>query len=56
VFGSHISLAQTPLLARFFEEFPARGSCEALLREKPCPFTARPEEPAAIAKIQELLG
>jgi glutathione S-transferase len=56
VFGSRLSLAQTPMLARFYEEFPARATCETLLTERPCPITARPEEAAAIAKIQELLG
>ena len=47
---------QTPMLARFYEEFPARPTCEALLADQPCPITARPEEAAAIAKIQQLLG
>lgn len=56
VFGQHWSLAATPTLARFYEAFPGRASCETLLREQPCPITARPEEAAAIAKIQQLLG
>ena len=56
VFGAHWSLAATPSLARFYEEFPGRASCESLLREQPCPITARPEEAAAIATIQRLLG
>ena len=56
VFGPRLSLAQTPMLARFYEEFPGRASCETLLTEHPCPITARPEEAAVIAKIQELLG
>jgi hypothetical protein len=56
VFGPRLSLGQTPMLARFYEEFPARASCEALLAEKPCPITARPEESAVIAKIQELVA
>ena len=56
VFGPRLSLAQTPMLARFYEEFPARPSCEALLTEHPCPITARPEEAATIAKIQQLIG
>ena len=56
VFGPRVSLAQTPMLARFYEEFPGRASCETLLTEHPCPITARPEEAAAIARIRELLG
>ena len=56
VFGPRLSLAQTPMLARFYEEFPARASCETLLTEHSCPITARPEEAAAIARIRELLG
>lgn len=56
VFGPRFSLAATPMLARFYEEFPARPTCEAVLGQQPCPITARPEEPAAIAKIQQLLG
>jgi glutathione S-transferase len=56
VFGPHWSLASTPTLARFYEEFPARPSCEALLAERPCPVTARPGEAEGIAKIQQLLG
>jgi glutathione S-transferase len=56
VFGPHWSLAATPTLARFYDEFPGRGNCEALLAERPCQVTARPNEPDAIAKIQQLLG
>ena len=56
VFGPRLSLGQTPMLARFYEAFPARGSCEAFLADKHCPITARPEEPAAIGKIQELMA
>jgi glutathione S-transferase len=56
VFGPRLSLAQTPMLARFYDDFPARPTCEAALAEKPCPITARPEEAAAIAKIHELVG
>jgi glutathione S-transferase len=56
VFGARLSLAQTPMLARFYEEFPARQTCEAVIADQPCPITARPEETAAIAKIRELLG
>jgi glutathione S-transferase len=56
VFGPRLSLAELPTLTRFYEEFPGRQACEAGLAEKPCPITARPEEAAAIAKIQELLG
>jgi hypothetical protein len=56
VFGSHWSLSTTPTLARFYDDFPARPTCEALLAERPCPITARPNEAEAIAKIQQLLG
>ena len=56
VFGSHWSLATTPTLARFHEEFPARPTCEALLAEHNAPITARPEEAAGIEKIQQLLA
>jgi glutathione S-transferase len=56
VFGTHWSLATTPMLSRFYEEFPARGACEAALAEHSAPITARPDEAAGIAKIQQLLG
>jgi glutathione S-transferase len=56
VFGPRLSLASTPMLARFYDDFPARQICEAMLAEHPCPITARPEEAAAIAKIRELVG
>jgi glutathione S-transferase len=56
VFGPRLSLAGTPTLARFYQEFPGRGACEALLADRPCPITARPEEAAVIAKIQQLVG
>jgi hypothetical protein len=52
VFGAHWSLSATPSLARFYEEFAGRASCESLLSEQPCPITARPEEESVIAKIQ----
>ncbi len=56
VFGPHWSLAATPTLARFYDDFPARPTCEAVLAERPCPITARPGEAEGIAKIQQLLG
>jgi hypothetical protein len=56
VFGQHWSLAAMPTLARFYDDFPARPTCEALLAERPCPITARPGEAEGIAKIQQLLG
>jgi glutathione S-transferase len=56
VFGPSFSLAELPMLTRFYQEFPGRPACEELLAEKPCPITARPEEAAAIARIHELLG
>jgi len=56
VFGPHWSLTTTPTLARFYDDFQARGVCEALLAERPCPVTARPGEAEGIAKIQKLLG
>lgn len=55
IFGTHWSLAAAPTLGRFYEEFPGRSSCESVLREQPCPITARPEEAAVIAKIQQSL-
>ncbi len=56
VFGARLSLAELPLLTRFYHDFPGRMACEELLAEKPCPITARPDEAAVIAKIQELVG
>jgi hypothetical protein len=56
VFGPSFSVAELPLLTRFYNDFPGRPAGEELLAEKPCPITARPEEAAAIAKIHELLG
>ena len=56
VFGPHWSLAATPTLARFYDDFQGRGICEAALAERPCPITARPNEAEGIAKIQQLLG
>jgi glutathione S-transferase len=56
VFGPRLSLADTPTLARFYEVFPARATCETLLAEHPCAVTARPEEAAVIARIQELVA
>ena len=54
VFGPRLSLAQTPMLARFYEEFPARPSCESAAHRAPLPHhgTARGgrrhrEDPAA---------
>jgi glutathione S-transferase len=56
VFGPRLALGELPMLARFYDDFPGRAVCEAGLAEKPCPITARPDEAAAIAKIQQLLG
>jgi glutathione S-transferase len=56
IFGPHWSLENMPTLARFYQDFPARPICEALLAEHPCPITARPNEAEGIAKIQQLLG
>ena len=56
VFGPHWSLETMPTLARFYQDFPARPTCEAVLAENPCPITARPGEAEGIAKIQQLLG
>lgn len=56
VFGSHFNLSATPLLQSFHEEFSGREGCEALLRDQPCPITARPNESAAIEAIQRSLG
>jgi hypothetical protein len=56
VFGAHFALAATPTLAKFYEEFAGRATCETLLKEQPCPITARPGEPAVIEKIQQSLA
>ena len=56
VFGAHLSLAATPLLEQFYRGFAARAVCERLLREHPCPITARPGEADAIVNLQTLLG
>jgi glutathione S-transferase len=56
VFGPHLSLDETPALAKFYAEFAGRTACEAVLAEKPCQITARPNEAEAIAKIQQVLG
>jgi len=56
IFGPHWSLESTPILARFYQDFPSRPICEALLAEHPCQITARPGEAEGIAKIQQLLG
>jgi len=56
VFGPHWSLGTMPTLARFYDDFPARPTCEAALAERPSPITARPNEAEGIAKIQQLLG
>src|SRR5688500_7546460 len=39
VFGPRLSLGQTPMLARFYDQFPARPTCETLLAEHACPIT-----------------
>lgn len=56
VFGPRFDLGPTPLLQSFHEEFAGREGCEALLRDQPCPITARPNESAAIEAIQRSLG
>jgi glutathione S-transferase len=56
VFGPRFALAQTPMLARFYDDFPARQICESMLAEQPCPITARHDEAAVIAKIRELVA
>jgi glutathione S-transferase len=56
VFGPHWSLSATPTLARFYDDFTGRRISEAVLAERPCPVTARPNEAEGIAKIQQLLG
>ena len=56
VFGSKFDLGPTPLLQSFHEEFSGREGCEAVLRDHPCPITARPNESAAIEAIQKSLG
>ncbi len=56
VFGPHLSLAPMPALASFYNGFAARGTCQALLEEHPCPITARPSEGDAILRLQSLLA
>lgn len=56
VFGPHLKLGDLASLASFYDEFPGRDRCTALLREHACPITARPQENDAIAAIQAALG
>jgi glutathione S-transferase len=56
VFGPHVPLGSWPELARFSAEFPGRAVCERELVSRPRPVTGRPGEPAAIAKLQQVLG
>jgi glutathione S-transferase len=56
VLGPKLALQSQPTLLRFHREFSARGVCEALKEEHPCPVTARPGEPDVIARIQALLA
>lgn len=55
VFGSKC-LDDTPTLARFYRDCPARETFEGLLRTKPCSVTARPGEEECIARIRELVA
>jgi glutathione S-transferase len=56
VFGPHLPLGTWPELARFYAEFRGRSACERELNTKPRPVTGRPNEPAAIAKLQQALA
>ena len=56
VFGPHVPLGSWPELARFHAEFAGRAACERELAAKPRPVTGRPGEPAAIAKLQQVLA
>jgi len=56
VFGPHVPLGSWPELARFYAEFAGRAVCERELAAKPLPVTGRPQEPAAIAKLQQALA
>jgi glutathione S-transferase len=56
IFGPHFPLDATPAVAKFYAEFAGRAACEAVLAEKPCPITARPNESEVIEKIQQALG
>jgi glutathione S-transferase len=56
VFGPHFKLADFASLASFYDEFPGRDRCAALLREQACQITARPQENDAIVAIQAALG
>ncbi|MEO8463732.1 MAG: hypothetical protein ABI640_00185 [Gammaproteobacteria bacterium] len=56
VFGPHVPLGSWPELARFHAEFAGRAACERELAAKPRPVTGRPNEPAAIAMLQQALA
>jgi len=56
VFGPHVPLGSWPELSRFHAEFAGRAVCERELAAKPRPVTGRPNEPAAIAKLQQVLA
>jgi glutathione S-transferase len=56
VLGEALKLAETPAVARFYDDFVARGSCERFLVEKPCQVTGHPAEAAALAKIRAALA
>lgn len=56
VFGPHLKLGDLVSLASFYDEFPGRDRCAAMLREQACQITARPQEGDAIAAIQAALG
>jgi len=55
-FGDHLSFAESPTLARFYDECPGRETFDNVLRDKPCQITGRPGEPEAISKIHKLLS
>jgi glutathione S-transferase len=56
VFGPHVPLGSWPELARFYAEFSGRTVCDRELAAKPRPVTGRPEETAAIARVQQALA
>jgi hypothetical protein len=56
VFGPHVPLGSWPELARFHAEFAGRDVCERELARRSRPVTGRPNEAAAIAKLQQVLA
>jgi hypothetical protein len=56
VFGPHVPLGSWPELAHFYTEFSGRAVCDRELLARQRPVTGRPDEPAAIARLQHALS